>query len=919
MRFRVAVVNLCAAALLAACAKESPERLILAAQNHIAARDYRGAQIELRNALVLAPASGTAYRLLGVTFLGAGNLQGAEAASRQALVLGESPDTVLPTLALALLRQGQAERLIAELGTKKLQDPVADTSLQTSLGQAWLIQGDAKKAADAFAAALAQTPGSGLARLGQAMISARDGDIVKAAVATDAVLAADPGLAEAHAFKAQILLSQGRRQEAAGSLEQVLAIDAGNLPSRLALVSLRIDQREYDKAQSLLDAPKGPWTNDPRMRYLRSFLALRKGDLRKAKEEVATILAEAPDHVPTLTLAAEIELRSGNPDLAQTGLEKALYVDPSAATARKLLAATYLRQGRPLKAIDVLQPLLQQAAAGDTLLTTLAGEAYLASGDTTRAAGFFARSTSDASNGATARFRLGQIALSRGQFELGVSELQAASALDSDQEQADLLLFTFHLRRRELDKAQAVADAFVKKQPRNPLGYFLAGVAHSAGQDRAEARRSFEAALAIRPDYLPALRGLADVDVAEAQPDVARRRYEALLAAKPNDEQLLVALATLQERTGNAEDAAATLRRAIEANPHSPGPYLALVQTHLRQHQAKQAIAVAERGVAANPGQPRFVELLGNAQEAIGAQDAALVAFQQAVQLDPQALAPLMKVAAIQSRRRDFDAASRSLRQAQRIAPDSDEVARELVDAYVSAGRFDEALDVAAALRIRKPAAASSFTLEGDVQARRQKWPEAEHAYRAALVAEPQSGSAAVGLCRVLSASGRKTESTTFAAAWIARNPVDAPMRMYLADAALAAKDYPNAASQYAAILRQAPDDVPALNNLAWTLGEMKDPRARGFAERAVALAPNSPFALDTLGMLQLEQGDVTRALDLLARAHHLAPERKDLRLHYAMGLLRAGRVDEGKAELRELVASKEDFSGKASIPALLK
>ena len=49
-----------------------------------------------------------------------------------------------------------------------------------------------------------------------------------------------------------------------------------------------------------------------------------------------------------------------------------------------------------------------------------------------------------------------------------------------------------------------------------------------------------------------------------------------------------------------------------------------------------------------------------------------------------------------------------------------------------------------------------------------------------------------------------------------------------------------------------------------------------------------------------------------------LEPERLDLRLRYAIGLLQTGRTQEGKAELQELAAAKADFAGKANIPALL-
>ena len=912
-----ALVTVCVV-LVAACTKQTPEELIRAAERHIAEHDYRTAQIELRNATQLAPASGAAHRLLGTALLNGGDPVAAEGALRKALSLAERPDDVLPALAFALVRQGQAERLTGEFGNRRLQDPASDASFQTSLGQAWLMRGNVQRAGEAFAAALADVPGSPPARLGQARIAAQGGNIDEASSIAEEVLAADPRMVEGHTFKAQLLLSRGRRKEAAESLERALASDASNLPARVALVSLRIDEREYDKALTLLDAARAPLASDPRLIYLRGLLALRKGDLKTARDEVSKILLQAPDHVPTLILAGEIELRSDNLSLAEGHLQKALYASPAAATARRLLAATYVREGRPVKALDVLQPLLQQTGPKDAHLTMLAGEAYLASGDVARASELFESSKSDAGSEAAARLRLGQIALARGDFGRGVEELQAASAMDSEHQQADLLLFALHMRRHEPQKALAAADGLMKKQPRDPLGYVLAGTAHLAGKDPTSARQDFDTALKIRPDYLPALRGMADVDMAEGRPGEAMRRYEAVVAKRPDDEELLIAFAELQERMGNLAESGAMLRRAITANPRAPAPYGALVQYHLRRRETKAAVAVAEEAVAANPAQPRLVELLGNTQEAAGAGDDAIRTYQELARLDPQSLAALRKLAAAQARHRDFNGAARILRQAQRMAPDNEGIARDQVAVYLSAAKFDDALGVAKTLQERSPGSASGHTLAGEVRAARKEWPEAERAYRAALEAEPQSSAVAIRLCRVLAASGRKSESAAFARSWISRNPADVPVRMYVADTTLAAKDYKAAVLQYEDVLRLAPDNAPALNNLAWTLGELKDPRALGLAERAVALAPNSPPVLDTLGMLQLEHGDVKTALENLARVRELAPDRKDLRLHYAMGLLRAGRTDEGKAELRELLSSPQDFPGKATIPALL-
>jgi tetratricopeptide (TPR) repeat protein len=212
------VVGAICLALVAGCAKETPDSLIHAAERHLAQRDYRAAQIELKNALQLAPNSGASYRLLGTTLLRGGDPTAAETALRRALALGERPDDVLPSLALALVRQGQPDRLTSEFGTRKLDNRSAAASFQTNLGQAWMMLGDSKQAGDAFEAALAHVPNYPPARLGQAQISAQHGRLDYASSIADDVLAADPRLTEAHAFKAQLHLSHGQRSEAVGSL-----------------------------------------------------------------------------------------------------------------------------------------------------------------------------------------------------------------------------------------------------------------------------------------------------------------------------------------------------------------------------------------------------------------------------------------------------------------------------------------------------------------------------------------------------------------------------------------------------------------------------------------------------------------------------------------------------------------------------
>jgi len=903
--------------LLAACSRPTPESLMRSAEQHLAQRQDSAALIELRNAVRLAPTSGKAHGLLGTALVRTGRPDAAEGVLRKALELGESPDAVLPSLAEAMSLQGRHEALLSEFGSRHLQTPAAEAAWQASLGSSWLARGDAARAAQAFELSLAGAPENAPARLGQARIAARGGSSDKASAIVDEVLAAEPGNSQAYLLRAQLLLAQGQRAPAKEAAQRAVAADAGHLAARIALATLQIEDREFEQAKAVLDAAGPAAAIDLRLVFLRSLLALRTNDLQAARDHIAKVLQRLPDHVPALNLAGEIELRSNNLSAAEQNFKRAMSFGPASPATRRALAATYLRQGQSGRALELLQPLLQEDPA-DAIVAKLAAEAYLARGDTDRAAALYEALGTGGSGGSVAHLRLGQIALGRGDLQRAADEMRAAAAMDTKDSAADQALVALYLRQRDPQRALAAAEALRKQQPREPMAYVLAGLAHLAGKNPSEARRSFDTALEIRPGHLGALRGLAEVALAEGHPEQALQRYETMLADKPNDDQLLVALAELQQRMGRQAAATETLRRAIAANRSTLAAYEALIRLHLRGRDPAAAMAVAREAVNANLQQPRPLELLGDTQEATGATEDAARTYQALTALEPQALRPLLKRASVLEKRLEFREAAKTMRRALRIAPDNEAIVRKLVAYHLAAGDSADAMAQAKEWQARIPRSALGHTLEGDIYATGQRWREAERAYRQALTVEPAASEPAVQLARALFASGRSKEALAYGADWLVRNPGDPAMHIVIAEAAMQARDYKTASTHFEAVLKAQPDNVLVLSSLAAALGKLHDPRAAALDARAAALAQNSPEVLDQMALLHLKRGDPKLAMAHLERVRSLAPDRPDLRLHYAMGLLQVGRIDEGKAELRDLAALPEPFAGKAEIAGLL-
>ena len=904
--------------LLLAC-RESPEALIASARAYEAKGDHKGAIIQLRNALQQNPANGEVRLLLGRASLQVGDPVSAQRELRKALEYGQSADVVLPPLALAMLEQGEAAELVAEFGDRKLTDIDAEASLRSSVGQAQLQLQKFGDAAASFSAATALKPDYLPARLGVAKLMAATNKIDDANQLIDAIVAAHPKAAEAHALQSDLRLLRGDRAGAKTSLEQAIAADESFLPARFALIQILINEKQFDAAASQLDTARSLRKGDLRVQYFDAAIALDKNDLAKARDMMQQVLKRAPEHVPSLVLAGAVELQAGQAATAEGYLRKAVSIAPQHAGARKLLVRTYLGSNQPAKALESIKPLLASDARTDPQLLLLAGETYLANGQLKQASRYYAAATDSKPQESVARTRLGQIALASGDPDAGIRELEAAVALDGAPMQTEVALILGHVKKNDLNRALQAANALAKKYPANPLSHQMLGAVYAARKDLVAARAAFAKALELNPTYLPAIANLARLDIAEKKPADARKRFEAVIAKDPKNEQALLALADVMARTGAPPaEIVATLQRAVTANPQSVPSRLALISFHLHAKDSKAALSAAQDAAATLPTEPRIIGALAQAQEAAGETNQAIETWNRLAALEPRSAVPLVRLAALFARRQDYAKTIDSLRRAQKLAPGDPAITRDLVLAHLLSGKPDDALKEAKSLQTTMPKLAAGFALEGDVHAATQQWPQAERAYRDALKVEPTSDALAK-LHTTLNRAGKAAEAEAMAKKWLAEHPKDAGFRIYLAERALADKNLRLAVTHYQAVVALQPDNVVALNNLAWSAGQLGDPKAIGYAERAVRLAPDSAAALDTLGTLLVAKGDASKGLEYLTRAADLAPKRHDIRLNYAKALAKAGRPDDARKELVALQAVADEFPGKSEIPALLK
>ena len=898
------------------CGKsQTPQALVAEARQYQQKGDFPAAIIQLKNALQKNPDDAEARLLLGTIYNEAGDPPSAEKELRRAQDLRMSPAKVLPQLGQTLLVQGKFEQVLDE--TKQFAGAQAPAEILSLRGNAYLALRKTKEAKAAFEQALQNQPGSPEALIGLAKHALTEGNIDAASSLSEQAVSKNPKSAPAWLFKANLLRAQGKIEASLAAYDQTLKLQSNNVSARINRAFLNIGKRKFDVAKADIDAARKVSPKGLMVFYSQALLDFRQNNHAAAWESLQQILRAAPQHLPSVLLAGAVQYSLGSMPQAEQYLKNYLEQDPRNLYARKLLVSTLLRTRQPQRALDVLAPALK-AAQSDVQVLTLAGESYIQLNDFTKAEEYFEKASALSPTDARLHAALGISKLAQGEDALAIADLETAAALDNKTSKVDVLLVMTHLRHKEFDKALKAATTLEKEQPASPLSHNLKGVAYLGKKSFAQARASFEKALAIQPTFFPAAANLAQLDLQDKKPDEAKKRFETLLAKDKKNIKAMTALANLALARGQKNEATTWLERASSENPDALQPAIQLVAHYLRIGEKQKALILAQKIQGSNPSSPEVLDILAQAQFVNGDKPAALASYNRLAAMRPDSALAQLRIASIHMAMSSPSQASAALKKALALQPDFLDAQLAMASLESRMGNHEQALAIARQIQDKQGKLPTGFVLEGDLLMAQKKPELAVKAYEQAFALR-KSGPLAVKLHASLSRAGNSQEAAARLTQWLQQHPTDAATRMYLAGTYVAEQQHKAAVEQYQIILRQYPQYVPALNNLAGLYQLEKNPRALEYAEQAFKLSPDSPAVQDTLGWILVERGNTSRGLPLLQKATNLAPEVAVIRFHLAQGLAKSGDKVRARKELERLLASGKNFAQINEARELLK
>ena len=906
----------------------------------LAAGDLRGAQLDLRSAVLAKPNDAKARYLLASTQLRLGDPLAAEHELQSAAKLGYDPSAVTVLLAEAALQQRHFDSVLQDYQPTGAMTPAQTASLLVTRGMAQLALGQVDQAASGIAEAqqrdpksfpaamaaaqlaeikkdypgaqsqvdqaLAIQPNAPAALVKRAELDLAAGDRKAALTAFDAAVDHSPGVSLARLGRAELLLNMGETVRARTDLDAILKAQPQNPVANFLLARLLMDARDWTAADAAIGKAAPFLDRLPRGEY---DLAVIKATLKQPQQALDAanryLLHSGADSLAAAKLVAEVSLSMSQPARAVAVLEPVVGAGHADAATFELLARGYGQTDRMAQAIQSLEHAAEMSPGDPAILAQLAS-ARLSQGQPDAAAEDLQR--------ALDRSRPPPVTPAVG--TPGPPDKPGPANRQTPAQTATELVQVL-VRAGQIDRADAALQRLRQMSGVDPVTLdMLTGLVSLAKFDLTAAHSAFADAAKANPDNLSAQVSLAQIVALQGNGAEAVRTLSALADKNPSSIVVLVALEGLLLDQNMPDQAIDRAKAAHERAPTDARLTLSLVQLYARTNHLDQALALLSPDAGGPPPSPQVLELQARLQvQARRFKDAADTLRKILAQRpnDPAVTRQLIDVLLLDN---DVDHARGLVRNALAARPGDPAM---LAAAVAVAARQDLQAGLAKADELVRDKAnlPAALPLKGDLLMSAKQYPEAAAAYRSADQANPSS-LLTVRTALAQQAAGKPDAAATVLRDWLASHPDDADAAKVLASLDISAKRLPQARDELNVTLKQQPNDPIALNNLAWVEQQSGDlAQARQLAQHAYLLQP-TPQVADTLGWIIFLQNDAADALPLLRQAAAAARGNPSIQYHLAAALAKTGRREDAVTILKALDTRPDPFDDKDNADKLL-
>ena len=714
-----------------------------------------------------------------------------------------------------------------------------------------------------------------LERARQAM---SQGEARAAEIDVKTALQQNPDNAEARRLLGEAYLFQQNPVAAAEELERSLSI-AESAETRLVYARALLESGRADRLTELYE--QGDFSSvsgEPVFQVILARVIASNGEIQQARSLVDEAFTAAPDDPMVATTRARFQLSDPN----------------AAAEARALLENT------------------ARANPGYADAWSLLGGVQRIDGTLAEAEASYARAVEINPYRFGDRLSLVEVRMDQGKIDEVRANLQPLLSSNPDHPGVNFLQGRLLFQSGDNEGALAALFSVLSVIPDHEGSLELSALANINEGNLATARGQLDRLLTAQPAYLQGQLLSANLYLQQEDPESAEEVSRSILQFDAANYAAMGILASALEAQGQGGVETIELyERMISARPDAPEPKLALGAALMQAGDSEAGLAQFQAARDLAPESPQVREALIQAHLSTGDIESAMAEAEDYAQRQPQEPSPHILMAHVATQQNDMEAArdhfsdaEARLRQALEDQPDSLGLQSLLVDVLVRLGELEEAGTILAELPEEFADNPAILGARGRIALAMDRPAEAEPLLRSALENSPNNVMA-LWLSGAIKAQGREDEAINLLEDWLEQYPTDQLVRNELATTYLVQGNEQRSRERYQELVEANPDNVVALNNLAWLLREDDSQQALAYIERADSLVPNNPQILDTYAMIRLELGAVDEALSLNQRAFESMPADAGIRINRATILQADGQTADAIAILEEIISDE--------------
>lgn len=563
-----------------------------------------------------------------------------------------------------------------------------------------------------------------------------------------------------------------------------------------------------------------------------------------------------------------IRYRQGRPEEAEALLEPLAALEDS-ERAQKLLAATRLQLRNVDGAKEVLAGLKDQNS--DPATMALVGIASLASGDKEGGETMIERSLELAPTNNSLRLRYAIYLTQQGQTSEAISQIQTVIENDPKLDQARLLLIQAHASANNLTAARKAAETWLEQQPDNLNALIALGNVAARSGESAKAETYFKQAAKAQPESAAPLVSLGTLALSQNKPKQAENFFIQAVKLQPDNQQALRGLTSVMDRS----QITTLMEGILQKQPEAIGPRLILLESALingNQSKADELTALLLERKDANEPAPAS-NLVATVYHGIASQFA---------------------------QRDELEQAMKILNRGRVLFPENEQIGLQAATVAFATDDTKSAREILSDVKQSHPESAGPLVVEAQYLLEQEKYKQAADLYQLALDKE-RTPELEVAYAKALANSGQETEALKSLEAAKDRFPGSETLLTNLAILQQQKGSTEAAAQTYAKLVEIAPDNVIALNNLAWIYHQQNDPQALELARKAYGLSSNNAAVADTYGWILFKAGKTKESLPILEKAYQLQPDSQEIAMHLAESYRASGMNQDAKRILESL------------------